>query len=143
MSFWKTLLAGFKQVDRANDFRVVVTDKDWEPEWSDLISTQTVGINFNLVDKIVVLRVNQLNDGTIQQILFNVLNKDTQNIDQIEVKPIRGNAQRYLFVNGTLIDHEVELDHSDQTPVIHVLKFQFKEVNFDMVMTRRVKVEYK
>ena len=142
----------FKAGQAANDFKVVVRDKDWSQEWIDIISTQTTAAQINLVKKQVKIRVRQLSKGWIQDLIFHILKKDTANIDEIRISPAKRASYEYIFKQGRLIDHDAVFDLFDRSNTVHILTFEFDAVSLhssekhsvegvvDIAPTRRIEL---
>ncbi len=114
-----------------NDFSIAVSDSDWKQTWIDVISTQTVEVHMNLVKNQLVLHVRQLKSGIVQDVLFHVLTKHGNKIDSIRVLPAKSKEKRseYVFSDGVLKDHEVDLSIFGSDVITHKLTFQFNRVN--------------
>ena len=119
----------FRRAQTQNDFSITVSDKDWESDWIDLISTQTKGALIEFGSKKITIYVRQMASGTIQDIIFHILQRENQNIEEVRIRPARGSAYEYLFLNGELIYHSCEFDIDKTDPLVHKLVFKFDEVN--------------
>ena len=125
MSIWNTL----RQAQTANDFAVTIADGDWSNEWIDLISSQTTGVDINLVWKRVTLTIRQLKAGYIQDLLFHILKKETATIDMVRITPARRQAWEMVFKKGKMVDHEVKFSYYDKSELVHVIVLEFEEVD--------------
>lgn len=124
MSFWNTLRRG----QTANDFAVTVADRDWSTEWIDLISSQTTGVDVNLVWKRVTLTIRQLKAGYIQDLLFHILDKETATVDMVRITPAQRQSWEMVFKNGRMVDHEVKFSYYNKSELVHVIVLEFDEV---------------
>lgn len=114
-----------KRSQASNDFKVSVSDSDWTQEWMDIISNQVVSTKMNFVDRTVQLNVRQLATGHIQDLIFHILQREYQEIDEIRVRPAKRQAYEYVFTKGKLIDHGVGFSYNETGAVVHRLLFQF------------------
>ena len=116
-----------------NQFKIELRDMDWEDKWPEVISSQTTKIEMDFVHKRVSVFIEQLQAGTIQEIIFHILQKQTRKIDMIRVWPskkhIGTKGYEYEFRNGILVDHHTEFDYKKGDAVVHQLDFEFNSLS--------------
>ncbi len=113
-----------------NDFDITVSDSKWGSEWEDVFAAQTVRLEMNLVQNEVTVIVRQLRAGVIQDIIFNLLTRETP-FDKFHIKPVQSkkHGAEYAFCKGRLVDHSCILDYLSTDPITHRLVLQFEHVN--------------
>lgn len=119
----------FKPGQARNDFDVSLTDKNWSSDWEETFAAQVVKLEINLVRNEVVVWVRQLRAGVIQDMIFNLLTRETP-FDKLHLKPVKskkGGAE-YAFVNGRMVDHQAEFSYLSQEVIQHKLTLQFENV---------------
>lgn len=125
------MFESFKMSQARNDFSLTVSDRDWKEEWITIFSAQTSKVRVNLIKCELVMGVRQLRSGIIQDALFHLLTKDGKTIDSIRIKPSKSKDKgaEYVFVDGTMTNHEYDLDYDSKESILHEVTFKFKRVN--------------
>lgn len=121
----------FKISQTMNDFSIRFFDRDWKRGWEEMFSAQTAGLKINLLQGEVVVYVRQLKSGSIQDVVFHLITNHGRKLDQIRVRPAKSknNGAEYVFNDGELIDHGMELDYRKKDVIHHRLTFKFARVN--------------
>lgn len=124
------LFKSLRSAQTTNDFSVHVSDRDWKTQWVELVSAHTERVDVNLIQKTATLHIRQLKEGVIQEAIFHTLSKDpeAQKIDEVRVRPARGEVYEYIFTNGRLVNHHCAFDYKKKEPVVHTLALQFEQV---------------
>ena len=126
-----------------NDFVVQVNDKDWTTDQKDLIASQTTEVDMDLVNMSLVLKIRQNRDGSILGLIAHVLEKENKVIDSVHVLPARGKNYECVFKMGELIDHNCHYDYASTKTLVHVLTFQFEDVDIHNRTSNVIKLKPK
>ncbi len=121
----------FKISQTMNDFSIRYFDRDWKRGWEDIFASQTAGLKINLLKGEIIVYVRQLKSGNIQDVVFHMITNHGRKLDQIRVRPAKSkkNGAEYVFNDGELIDHGMELDYRSKDVIHHRLTFKFDRVN--------------
>ncbi len=121
----------FKSGQPCNDFDVMLTDENWNSEWQDIFAAQIVEVKVDLVNLEVGVYVRQLRAGIIQDIIFDLLTRETP-FAELHIKPVKSkkNGAEYCFVGGKLVKHEMRMSYLHNDDLGHKLYFKFDHVNF-------------
>lgn len=113
-----------------NDFSIRFIDCDWKSDWEDVMSSQTTSLKINLLDGIVEVSVRQLKSGAVQDIIFHILTDDEKRIDGIRLRPAKSKKKgaEYVFNDGILVDHRMDLDYGSKDVILHRLTFVFDSI---------------
>lgn len=113
-----------------NDFSIRFIDCDWKSDWEDVMSSQTTNLKINLLDGIVEVNVRQLKSGAVQDIIFHILTDDEKRIDGIRLRPAKSKKKgaEYVFNDGVLVNHRMDLDYGSKDVILHRLTFMFDSV---------------
>jgi protein involved in sex pheromone biosynthesis len=118
----------FRRAQSKNDFAIEITDEDWDSSWSSIISKQTNKIEIDFIKRTLKFYVRQMKSGVVLDIIFHIMDSDTQEIDLIKLTPAKGNDYEILFRDGVLIDHHTELCYEETGDMIHEITIQFKRM---------------
>lgn len=121
------ILNALKRPQAANDFKVTIRDQDWKAGWLKLFADQTVSVKVDLVKRRLTMHVRQLATGHIQDLIFHILQKERL-IDEVRVSPAKRQSYEYIFVNGTMVAHEVQFDLYVKDAITHRIVFDFNKV---------------
>ncbi len=125
------MFSEFKIGQTMNDFSISYFDRDWKSDWKDLFAAQTAGLKINLMSGELIVYVRQLKSGKIQDVVFHMITSNGRTLDQIRVRPAKSKKKgaEYVFNDGKLIDHCMELDYRSKEVIHHRLTFKFDRIN--------------
>ncbi len=120
----------FKIGQTRNDFSAEFFDRQWKRDWVDVMNSQTAGMKIDLLHGEVVLYVRQLKSGAVQDVLFHMITNGGRTIDQLRVRPAKAkkSGAEYVFTDGEMIDHMLELDYRSKDVMVHRITLAFDHV---------------